>query len=145
MTFFDLVVHAGCPLSWWVRLEVQGRELCRLRGPGSWSANHDSMIDPLAVAAACHPLREVRFLAMAELWDSRILRFMLDRLGQIPVERGGGGEPAISAGPSSRCEHGEAVGIFPEGGSPTAGRPGAPRSWRSSPPRVPKCRSCLRR
>jgi 1-acyl-sn-glycerol-3-phosphate acyltransferase len=73
------------------------------------------MIDPLAVAAACHPLREVRFLAMAELWESRALGFVLDRLGQIPVERGGGGESAIRRAILA-LERGEAVGIFPEGG-----------------------------
>ena len=115
MTFFDLVVHAGYPLRWWARLEVQGRELLPPRGPVLVVSNHDSMIDPLAVAAACHPLRELRFLAMAELWDSRVLRFMLDRLGQIPVVRGGGGEAAISQAVLA-LERGEAVSIFPEGG-----------------------------
>jgi 1-acyl-sn-glycerol-3-phosphate acyltransferase len=115
MTFFDLVVHAGYPLRWWVRLEVDGREMLPARGPVLVVADHDSIIDPLAVAAACHPLREVRFLAMAELWDSRVVRFTLDRLGQIRVERGGGGVPAIRRAILA-LERGEAVGIFPEGG-----------------------------
>jgi 1-acyl-sn-glycerol-3-phosphate acyltransferase len=115
MTFFDLIVHAGGPLRWWVRLDVHGQDALPARGPVLVVANHDSMVDPLAVAAACHPLREVRFLAMAELWDSRVLRFLLDRLGQIPVERGGGGEAAIRQAVLA-LERGEAVGIFPEGG-----------------------------
>lgn len=121
MSFFDLVVHAGYPLRRWARLEVHGRELLPARGPVLVVANHDSMIDPLAVAAACHPVREVRFLAMAELWNSRVLRFLLDRLGQIPIERGGGGERAIRHAIRA-LESGEAVGIFPEGGL-SQGRP----------------------
>ena len=115
MNFFDLVVHAGYPLRRWARLEVLGRELLPARGPVLVVANHDSMIDPLAVVAACHPARELRFLAMAELWDSRVLRVLLDGLGQIPIERGGGGERAIRQAVRA-LEDGEAVGIFPEGG-----------------------------
>ncbi len=114
VTLFDLVVHAGYPLRWWVRLEVHGREVLPARGPVLVVANHDSMIDPLAVAAACHPLREVRFLTMAELWNSRVLGFMLDRLGQIPVKRRGGGEEALGRA-FAALQRGEAVGIFPEG------------------------------
>ena len=115
MTFFDVVVHAGCPLRWWAQLEVHGRELPPAHGPVLVVANHDRMIDPLAIAAACHPVREIRFLAMAELWNRRILRFVLDGLGQIPIERGGGGQRAIRRAVDA-LERGEAVGIFPEGG-----------------------------
>lgn len=114
MTFFDVVVHAGFSLRWWVRLEAQGSDLLPAHGPVLVVANHDSMVDPLAIAAACHPLRELRFLAMAELWSSRVLRFALDRLGQIPVERDGGGQQAIRQ-TIAALQRGEAVGIFPEG------------------------------
>jgi len=114
MDFFDLVVHAGYPLRRWVRLEVDGQGLVPASGPLIVVANHDSMIDPLAVAAACHPMRELRFLAMAELWNNRILRFVLDRLGQIPTERGGGGQPALRQAIRA-LENSEAIGIFPEG------------------------------
>jgi 1-acyl-sn-glycerol-3-phosphate acyltransferase len=116
MTLYDVVVHAGYPLRRWARLEVHGDERLPAEGPLIVVANHDTMLDPLAVAAACHPARYVRFLAMAELWNSRILRFVLNRLGQIPIERGGAGggtqglRSAIIA-----LEKGETVCIFPEG------------------------------
>lgn len=116
MTLYDLVVHAGYPLQRWARLEVRGDARLPAEGPLIIAANHDSMLDPLAVAAACHPARYVRFLAMAELWNSRILRFVLDRLGQIPIERsgGGGGAQALRSAIIA-LEKGETVCIFPEG------------------------------
>ena len=114
MTFYDLIVHAGYPLRRWARLEVHGRERLPREGPLIIAANHDSMVDPLAVAAACHPARYVRFLAMAELWNSRILRFILDRMGQIPVERGGGGAKALTNAIHA-LQNGETICIFLEG------------------------------
>jgi 1-acyl-sn-glycerol-3-phosphate acyltransferase len=85
------------------------------QGPVIVVANHDSMLDPLAVAAACHPRRYVRFLAMAELWNNPVLRPVLDGIGQIPTDRRGRGEQALSHAVQA-LDQGEAVGIFPEGG-----------------------------
>jgi 1-acyl-sn-glycerol-3-phosphate acyltransferase len=115
MTLYDLVVHAGYPLRRWARLDVHGSARLPAEGPLIIAANHDSMLDPLAVAAACHPARYVRFLAMAELWNSRILRFVLDRLGQIPTERSGGGATQALRSAIIALEKGETVCIFPEG------------------------------
>lgn len=116
MNSYDLVVHAGYPLRRWARLEVHGDERLPKDGPLIVVANHDSMVDPLAVAAACHPARYVRFLAMAELWNIRILRSVLDRLGQIPIERGGaGGGTQALRNAIIALETGETVCIFPEG------------------------------
>ncbi len=116
MNLYDLCVHAGYPLRRWARLEVHGTERLPAEGPVIIVANHDSMLDPIAVVAACHPVRYPRFLTMAELWNSRILRFVLNGTGQIPIERGGDGggrqglRNAIVA-----LEKSEAVCIFPEG------------------------------
>lgn len=115
MNLYDLVVHSGYPLRRWARLEVRGDERLPANGPLIIASNHDSMLDPLAVAAVCHPARYVRFLAMAELWNSRILRFVLDRLGQIPIERSGGGGTQALRAAIIALEKGETVCIFPEG------------------------------
>lgn len=114
MSFYDAVVRAGYPLRRWARLEVRGRELIPDEGRVIIVANHDSMLDPVAVVGAAHPRRCVRFLAMAELWRNPVVRFVLERMGHIPVERGGGGAPALRQA-ADALRDGEAVAIFPEG------------------------------
>ncbi len=114
MNVYDAVVGAGYPLRRWARLEVRGQELLPADGPLLVVANHDSMIDPLAVAAACHPRRYLRFLAMAELWRNPAVRLALDAMGHIPLERGGGGTTALRRAIEA-LQDGEAIGIFPEG------------------------------
>ncbi len=114
MDFYDIVVHAGYPLRRWGRLGVEGRELIPVEGPVIVVANHDSMLDPVAVVGACHPRRNVRFLAMAELWRNPAIRFVLERMGHIPIDRGGGGETAIREAIRA-LKRGEAIAIFPEG------------------------------
>lgn len=44
------------------------------------------MLDGIVLGAAIS--RELRFLAKVELWRSRLLAWMLDGLGAIPIERG---------------------------------------------------------
>ena len=114
MNFYDGVVHAGYPLRVWARLRVRGRELIPAEGAVIIVANHDSMIDPLAVVGGCHPRRYLRFLAMAELWRNRAVGFVLRRMGHIPVDRGGGGQRAVEEA-IRLLQQGEVVGIFPEG------------------------------
>ncbi len=114
MNLYWLLVHGGYPLRRWARLQIQGQELVPASGPVLVVSNHDSMLDPVALIAACFPVREVRFLAMAELWQYRLVGFVLDRIGQIPLERGGGGEQALRHALAA-LDRGEAIGIFPEG------------------------------
>jgi 1-acyl-sn-glycerol-3-phosphate acyltransferase len=116
VNLYDVIVHAGYPLRRWARLEAHGDDRLPAEGPLIIVANHDSMLDPIAVGGACHPARYVRFLAMAELWNNRILRVVLDKLGQIPIERsgGGGGTQALRSAIAA-LKKGETVCIFPEG------------------------------
>jgi len=126
MKLYDFLVHAGYPLRRWARLEVAGLQLVPRQGPVVIVSNHDSMLDPVALIGACHPRRYLRFLAMAELWRNPLLRLVLDRLRQIPTERGPGGERAIDHAVRA-LQDGEAIVIFPEGGLSGGGRPRARR------------------
>ena len=103
------------PLRTWVRLEVHGVENLRAPGGVLLVANHDSSVDPLALAeAAMRVRRPLRFLTRANLWRLWPLGTVLDGTRQIPIERGAGDvaplEQAVSA-----LHAGEAVCIFPEG------------------------------
>lgn len=102
-------------LRWWVRLEARGLETLPLQGPVLVVANHDSWLDPLAIAEVMLSRgRAVRFLARATLWRWPIVAPILDSTGQIPIHRGAGDVTALDAAVDA-LRRGEAIGIFPEG------------------------------
>lgn len=99
----------------WVRLEARGMEAIPRRGGFLLVSNHDSWLDPLAIAELLMQRgRPVRFLAKSSLWRSRVLAAVLDGTGQIPIRRGAGDVGAIDAAVAA-LGRGEAVAIFPEG------------------------------
>lgn len=103
------------PLRSWCRLEVHGVE--HLQAPGAilLVANHDSSLEPLALAeAAMRVRRPLRFLARASLWRYWGVRSVLDGTRQIPIRRGAGDNGALDVAVSA-LRGGEAVCIFPEG------------------------------
>ena len=104
--FFGDLVHAI------YRLEVVGADRLPVTGPAVIAPNHDSVLDGIVLGAAIS--RELRFLAKAELWRSRLLAWMLDGLGAIGIKRGHGDQLAL-ARMRQALEAGQAVAIFPQG------------------------------
>ena len=94
------------------RLEVVGADRIPATGPAVIAPNHDSVLDGIVLGAAIP--RELRFLAKAELWRSRLLAWMLDGLGAIPIERGRS-DYLAAARVLQALEAGQAVVIFPQG------------------------------
>ncbi len=94
------------------RLEVVGAERLPITGPVVFAPNHDSLLDGIVLGAAIS--RELRFLAKAELWQSRLLGWMLDGLGAIGITRGCGDHLAL-ARMRQALNAGQAVAIFPQG------------------------------
>ena len=74
--------------------------------------NHDSVLDGIILGAAIS--RELRFLAKAELWQSRLLGWVLHGLGAVGIKRGHGDHLAL-ARMRQALEAGQAVAIFPQG------------------------------
>jgi 1-acyl-sn-glycerol-3-phosphate acyltransferase len=104
------------PLRLAFRIPRVGSDRIPRRGPVLLAVNHVSLLDPLLMLwlGEC-TRRKVRFLAMAELWKMRVLRFFLVHTHQIPVERATIGavsslEPAARALAAGQC-----VCVFPEG------------------------------
>jgi 1-acyl-sn-glycerol-3-phosphate acyltransferase len=94
------------------RLEVVGADRLPVTGPVVVAPNHDSVLDGVVLGAAIS--RELRFLAKAELWRSRLLAWMLDGLGAIRIERGRSDHLAL-AQVRQALDAEQAVVIFPQG------------------------------
>ena len=94
------------------RLEVVGADRLPVTGPMVIAPNHDSVLDGIILGAAIS--RELRFLAKAELWQSRLLGWVLDGLGAVGIKRGNGDQLALVRVRQS-LEAGQAVAIFPQG------------------------------
>ena len=104
--FFGSIVRAM------YRLEVVGADRLPVTGPVVIAPNHDSVLDGIILGAAIS--RELRFLAKAELWRSRLLAWVLDGLGAIGIKRGHGDQLAL-ARMRQALDAGQAVAIFPQG------------------------------
>jgi len=94
------------------RLEVVGADRLPATGPAVVAPNHDSVLDGIVLGAAIS--RELRFLGKAELWRSRLLAWLLDGLGAIPIERGHS-DYLAAARVLQALAAGQAVVIFPQG------------------------------
>ena len=98
---------------WWGRLQISGADQLPAGGPVLLLVNHDSGWDPVIVGVAVRS-RPVLALARSSLWDNRQLGWILDRMGQIPIERGRADLTALAAA-VEQLRLGRCLGIFPEG------------------------------
>lgn len=96
-----------------VHTKIVNADVVPRRGAVILAANHTSMIDVLFILAALR--RQAIAMAMAELWKSRLTRWLVEVLGQIPVVRGDSesGRQAMESAVHA-LEDGALVGIFPE-------------------------------
>jgi 1-acyl-sn-glycerol-3-phosphate acyltransferase len=112
-TYATVMLVATPVVRWWGRLEVIGQDRLPAGGPTILMANHDSAWDPLVVGVAARG-RQIRALAKSALWKTRPMAWVLDHMGQIPIQRGRGDLAALSAA-IDHLRQGQCIGIFPEG------------------------------
>ncbi len=102
------------------RIRVEGTERVPATGGCILVANHESLSDPWILCLATP--RRVRFMAKAELWNYRVLRWGMEAYGTFPVERGSGDTGAMRRA-GELLDQGELLGMFPRGTSkPTGNR-----------------------
>lgn len=111
---YRAVMAVSTPIvRWWGRLEVVGLDLLPVSDPTVLMVNHDSAWDPIVVGVAARR-RQIRALAKASLWKWAPMGWVLDRMGQVPIERGRADTAALAAA-IEKLREGSCIGIFPEG------------------------------
>ncbi|HEV7191847.1 MAG TPA: lysophospholipid acyltransferase family protein [Jatrophihabitantaceae bacterium] len=127
---YRAVMIVGTPIMRWSRLTVSGLEALPTSGPTLVVANHDSYWDPIAIAVAARPRRQIRALAKSTLWKVGVIGRLMDSMGHIPIERGSTNEAAVDTARAALAA-GACIGVFPEGtrslGTPLRARSGAGR------------------
>jgi 1-acyl-sn-glycerol-3-phosphate acyltransferase len=113
LTYRAVMVVATPVVRWWGRLEIVGQELVPSAGPTILMVNHDSAWDPVVVGVAVRR-RQIRALAKSSLWSSKAMSWVLDHMGQIPIDRGRGDVAALGLA-IEHLQRGQCIGIFPEG------------------------------
>jgi len=114
---------ASAKLFW--RVKYEGLENVPRTGGLILASNHVSHLDPPIVGIGLE--RPVVFIAKQELFKVPLIGWWLRQLGQISVDRGGGGKQALRI--AQKClENGEVIIIFPEGTRSGTGRVAAGRS-----------------
>ncbi|HBN07696.1 MAG TPA: 1-acyl-sn-glycerol-3-phosphate acyltransferase [Cyanobacteria bacterium UBA8530] len=75
-------------------------------------SNHCSNLDPIALGLAIEP--PLSFMAKIEMFKNPLIASFISACGAFPVQRGGGGRPAIDAA-VAQARAGKMVAMFPEG------------------------------
>ncbi|HZD01912.1 MAG TPA: lysophospholipid acyltransferase family protein [Actinomycetes bacterium] len=103
-------------IRFWVRLDCQGLLHVPRRGPVIVAANHLSYFDPLCLGTFVDSAgRQARFLAKSELFQRRLLGWVLRSAGQIPVYRDSRDASKALVDAVAAMREGAAVVIYPEG------------------------------
>lgn len=98
----------------WGRLEVSGLEQLPADGPVLLAGNHDSYWDPIAIGMAARRRRQIHALAKVQLWKYKPVGYVLDGMGQIPIDRGKSDAAALARAIEG-LRAGICIGVFPEG------------------------------
>jgi len=94
------------------RLETEGLENIPEKGAAIIASNHTSALDHYLLPAVVK--RQITFIAKKELFENRVLGFLLKKWGQIPIHRGTGDNNAIDIA-MEVLRKGRLFGIYPEG------------------------------
>lgn len=111
---YRFVITVSAPIMRpWSRLTVRGLEHLPPTGPVLLAGNHDSYWDPIAIAVAAGPVRQVHALAKSTLWKNKVVGALMTEMGHIPVERGASNAAAMRAALEA-LRRGQCIGVFPE-------------------------------
>lgn len=93
-------------------LKVYGRDNVPDEGGALMISNHQSFLDPAILGVQLK--RPMSYLAKSELWNNRLLGWLITSLNAFPVRQGAGDVGAIKE-TISRLQEGHLLNIYPEG------------------------------
>jgi glycerol-3-phosphate dehydrogenase (NAD(P)+) len=108
----------------YLRMQRLGREHIPAKGPAIIAANHRSFLDPFVIATMAR--RPMHYVAKKELFEYRLLAWILGALGAFPVDRGASDAEMLETA-RTILARGDIVLIFPEGTRIRPGSLGWPR------------------
>ncbi len=94
------------------RVKYVGEENLPSSGGYIMCCNHTSNTDVIFLSIGSD--RQIHYMAKQELFKSKILGFVLSKLGAFMVKRGTGGTDALNKA-TEIVKRGDVMGIFPEG------------------------------
>lgn len=106
----QVLCRVTCTVLWGVRGE--GQRNVPAEGGVLLLSNHQSYLDPVLIGVVCN--RRINFLARSSLFRVGPLRWLMESLGAIPIDREGSGLAGIKE-TLRHLKGGETVAIFPEG------------------------------
>jgi glycerol-3-phosphate dehydrogenase (NAD(P)+) len=106
------------------RMQRTGAEHLPRSGPLILASNHRSFLDPFVIGTLVR--RPVYYMAKSELFEHRVVAWLLNGLGAFPVERGAGDAQAMETA-RAILARGDCVVVFPEGTRVRSGPLGTPR------------------
>jgi glycerol-3-phosphate dehydrogenase (NAD(P)+) len=106
------------------RLQRTGSEHLPRSGPLLLASNHRSFLDPFVIGTLVR--RPVYYMAKRELFENRVVAWLLNGLGAFPVDRGAGDAQAMETA-EAILARGDCVVVFPEGTRVRPGPLGTPR------------------
>ena len=113
MFFIKVLIFIAKPIvNFYYKLKLQGMENYIYDKPFVLVSNHKSMMDPIVLFV--NMPRKMKFMAKKELFDNKILAFILRKVGAFPVNRGKNDIAAIKTA-MKVLKDGEVLGIFPQG------------------------------
>ena len=99
-------------LNLYYKITVEGIENFNTDEPFVLVSNHKSLMDPILLIT--HLPRKMKFMAKKELFDNKLLAYILNKAGAFPVNRGKNDINAIKTS-MKVLKDGEILGIFPQG------------------------------
>lgn len=111
-TFAAYVVRAFLSLFGHIKV-YQKEKLEDLSGGYLIACTHTGWVDILWLGIAIMP-RQIHYMAKIELFQNRLLKWLLEKLNAFPVNRENPGPSAIKI-PRQLIKEGKIVGIFPSG------------------------------